>query len=454
MLDKEISSLFNTYVGILHENVPMGILPYDILSGGDIQLGSCIAIGGAEGAGKSTTFMQMCKSIIESQGRNVVYVDAEKSGAFMKQLNSFDIRKYTQFADDFDPKSTIPKLWWINNINTYNEFQGLCKRLIQLKASGKVNYEYIILDSVSALTQTKMINGNCEDAAVAYDALPISKLIKSVRGILYNAGITLCFVAQASSNIGAGMYDPTWTLKLTRSIRHCCDILYCIEKPDYKSYKIFKEGQSIQGKDNNLEIGYIAKLWTIKNRAVRSQKLTVPIIYGRGVDNIRFLNEILQGPSGAVTSRMNQGVRRYKINLTGRNEDLIVIDGDENYDNWVIQHYDEIVSSMYEKGGLFDLSSKNYMLSAATDDRELTEDEVATLSNLESDEDIQNYANDQGIDTNDIEPEAIEDVMKMSDASESDETVTTQIVEAKETDMSQVQNLESVDAILGSVESV
>lgn len=351
----DVHNLFKTYTAISHEKISTGILPIDILSNGGIRLGSCIAIGGGEGAGKSSAFLQFAKNAIELHDKNVVYVDAEKSGAFLEQLESFDLLKYTQFSPDYD-SSKPPKLYYINNLNTYGEFQDLCKKLIQLKA--QLNYEIIILDSISALTQVKMIVGDCEANDIAYDAKPIAKLIKSIRGILYNAGISLFFVAQASSNIGGGMYDPQWYVKLTRAIKHTVDLLFVIEKPDYKKYKITVPGKSLQGIETDLEIGYKAKLWTIKNRVCRSQKIEVPYIYGRGIDNLRFLLTILT-ESKMLTVRA--GV--YKLNLNGTEEKF---ENQKVLNNYIKDNYDNIVSSLYELGQ-FDLSTKNYMLESDED---------------------------------------------------------------------------------------
>ena len=382
--EKEITKLFDMYRPIVHEKIKTGILPFDILSGGGIRIGSCVAIGGAEGAGKSTMYLHMVRNLLE-QGKRVAYVDAEKSGAFLEQLESFGLTKYTQFAPDF-VAGTVPQLYYVNSIVTYGEFQDFCRKLISYKDT--LNYEFIILDSISALAQEKMVNGDCEAAAVAYDALPISKLIKSVRGILYNAGISLFFVAQAASNIGAGLYDAEWVVKLTRAIRHTVDLLYIIEKPDYNKYKIKETGNTVQGTESEIEVGYYAKFWSIKNRTCRSQKLEVPFIYGKGVDNVRQVLDLLYS-SGRLTSRADV----HKLNLTKVEGQEVRIDGWDALVKTVHNQYNEIVQYLFDCGQ-FNLSDGNYMIDHEDDipitevaEAEQVEDTAATEVTMSDTED-------------------------------------------------------------------
>lgn len=375
MVSKAVDQLFGAYTAIKHEKIETGVLPFDTLAGGGLRIGSCIAIGGGEGCGKSTTYMNIVKNLIKA-GKRVAYVDVEKSGAFIEQLESFDLLKYTQLSPDYVP-GTVPQLYYVNSIVTYGEFQDFCRRLISNKA--EINYEFIILDSVSALAQEKMVNGDCEAAQVAYDALPISKLIKSVRGILYNAGISLFFVAQAASNINGGMYDPTWYVKLTRAIKHTVDLLFVMEKPDYKKYKITEEGTTVLGTTGEVEVGYIAKLWTIKNRVVRSQKIEVPIIYGKGIDNVRYLTGLLF-TSGRITSRGE----KYKLSLgkTFEGDDLMIIEGWNNLINLVQHNYHKIVDYLKESGQ-FDLNAGNYLLQEQDEDIEVEYDSDQELPDQE-----------------------------------------------------------------------
>jgi energy-coupling factor transporter ATP-binding protein EcfA2 len=325
--------------------VPTSILPMDILCDKGIAKGGCLAIASPPGGGKSTLLLQICRLRAES-GLYSVYFDVER-GVSTEQIDSAGLRKYVTPL----PNEEWERVKIIRDVYSYADFQTGVRDIINAKKEGLINYDFLIVDSVNALTAKAILEGNCEDHVIAGDAKPASKLIKSIRGPLGAAGITFFNVVQAAVNIGGGMWDVDWVAKLCKAYEHAVDTLFIIEHPQYNKYKIYKKIKTPNG-EVDTEIGYLGKLYTTKSRVGLNRiKLEVPMIAGVGCDNVQYLEKTLL-TTGVFTCRGET----YKYHDSKGEEQKIK--GEQEYKNFVKDNYDKLVQMLWNLG-FFDLSNKN-----------------------------------------------------------------------------------------------
>ena len=332
------------------ERVSTGVLPVDVALNGGIDLGGCYALASPGGGGKSTLFLQMAKHFCD-QGRYVVYLDIEQ-GLKPEQISGAGLDKYLKpDTNGFAPFN------WITELYSYSDFQNYCRDLINAKKEGIANYEIIMADSISTLVSQAILDGDCEAATVAADARPLSKLIKSVRPPLGVAGITLLNIVQAASNVGGGMWEPTWIAKVTKQLEHAVDSLILLEHPTAKSYQITNQVKTPNGLED-MAIGYYGKLYTTKSRSgLNRVKLLIPMIMGVGCDNVLYLMNTLTS-TGVVAKRG----QTYKYNDANGQEQRI--DGDNNFKQFVVDNYATLVKMMYDLG-YFDLTNKTTVAQVA-----------------------------------------------------------------------------------------
>lgn len=319
------------------ERVSTGVLPLDVILNKGIELGGCYALASPPGGGKTTMILQICKHWCD-QGRFIVYADIEQ-GLKEEQLQGADLSKYLEPIDGED----FPRLTVVNDLYSYSDFQNYCRSMITLKTAGHVKYDMIVADSLSTLVANNILEGDCEAATIAADARPLSKLIKSVKPPLGVAGITLFNVVQAGTNIGGGIYDPSWVAKVTKAIEHAVDGLILLEHETYNKYKIWGKKKTPTG-DIDVEIGYYGKLYTTKARSGLNRiKLLVPMIAGVGCENVWFLMQSLLD-TGVVI----KGTKYYKYNDSNGVEQRI--EGEDNFKKFVAENYDMLVKMMYDLG--------------------------------------------------------------------------------------------------------
>ena len=216
----------------------------------------------------------------------------------------------------------------------------------------------VVTDSLSSLVSENILEGEAEANTMAADARPLSKVIKSIRGPLGVNGITLFNVVQAASNIGGTQWDPQWIAKITKALEHAVDALLILEHPQYNSYKIKGMKKTPDG-DIEVEIGYWGKLYTTKARSGLNRiKLNIPMIAGKGADNIMYLQKVLLDTGVFV-----KGTKYYKYNDSTGTEQKI--EGEVNYKSFVQENYQMLVKMMYDLG-YFDLTNNATVQQVAT----------------------------------------------------------------------------------------
>lgn len=356
----------------IKEVVKTGILPLDIILNGGIELGGCYAIASPPGGGKSTLALQICKNMCDS-GRFVIYLDIEQ-GLKPVQLEGAGLTKYLEPVDGEEH----PRFRPINTIYGYSDCQKAIRDIIEMKKEGICNYDMIVADSLSSLVSKTIEEGDAEAATYAADARPLAKVVKSIRAPLGVAGITLFNVVQAATNIGAGLYDPSWVAKVTKAIEHAVDALILIEHETYNKYKIYGKKKTPDG-EQDVEIGYWGKIYTTKARVGLNRiKLEVPMLAGKGCDSVMYLKKTL-----LKTGVFVKGTKYYKYNDSDGNEQRI--EGDDNYTKFVADNFEMLSKLLYDLG-YFDLTNNATLTEVATvepaliGDGNVTEEELRNES--------------------------------------------------------------------------
>ena len=350
------------------ERIKTNILPLDIILNNAFELGGCFALSSPPGGGKSTLVLQMCKFMCDA-GRFIYYIDIEQ-GIKPEQITGAGLDKYLEPINGED----YPRFQGTNEIYSYNDCQNAIRDIIAMKKEGKCNFDMVITDSLSSLVSETVLEGSAEAATMAVDARPLSKVIKSIRGPLGVAGITLFNIVQAASNIGGGMYAAEWVAKVTKAIEHAVDALILLEHPQFNSYKILGKKKTPNGEED-IEIGYWGKIYTTKGRSGLNRiKLNIPMIAGKGCDNIMYLKRVL-----LETGVFVKGTKYYKYNDASGNEQKI--EGEANFEKFVKENYQMLVKMMYDLG-FFDLTNNtvvNYIAAvepAEVGDGNVSEEEL------------------------------------------------------------------------------
>lgn len=334
------------------ERISTGVLPLDIALNNSFELGGCYAIASPPGGGKSTLILQICKKMCD-EGRFVFYLDIEQ-GLKDEQLNGAGLTKYLEPINGEE----YPRFQATNMIYSYNDCQNAIRDIIAMKKEGLCPFDMVVTDSLTTLVSENILEGEAEANTMAADARPLSKVIKSIRGPLGVNGITLFNVVQAASNIGGTMYDPQWIAKITKALEHAVDALLILEHPQYNSYKIKGMKKTPDG-DVEVEIGYWGKLYTTKARSGLNRiKLNIPMIAGKGADNLMYLQKVLLDTGVFV-----KGTKYYKYNDSTGTEQKI--EGEQKYKNFVQENYQMLVKMMYDLG-YFDLTNNATVQQVAT----------------------------------------------------------------------------------------
>lgn len=329
-----------------------GILPLDIILNGGMKFGGCYAIGSPSQGGKSTLTLQICKFLCDS-GKFVYYFDIEQ-GVDENQIEGAGLSKYLEPLDGED----YPRFGFTNEVYRYSDFQNAIRDIVELKKQGIVSYDFIIADSLSSLVSETIEYGDAEAATYAADARPLAKTVKSLRGMMGVNQITLWNIVQAASNIGGTQWEPEWVAKMTKALEHAVDALIIIEHPTAKSYKIWGKKRTPNG-DEDVEIGYYGKLYTTKSRkGLNRVKVVVPMIMGKGLDNVQYLMNTLLSTGVFV-----KGTKYYKYNDANGIEQRI--EGEDNYRKFVLENYATLVDMM-NKLGFFDLTNDATIQNVAT----------------------------------------------------------------------------------------
>lgn len=273
-MDKDLDKLFNeinkamkyTAVqlggGPTIKTYPSGSLTLDLAIGrGGIPRGRIVEIFGPEASGKTTMALLHAAQVQQQDEGLVAFIDAEHAFDPMLAVNyGVDINQLTYV----DPKTAE---------NAIDIVEALCR-------SGF--YRLIIVDSVSALTPTKIAESSMEQQTMGLLARLMSTAMMKLNGPAYSNDCTIIFINQLREKVGG--YAPNGVVPTTTSGGRAL--------PFYSSLRLnVKRSENITEKDDT--IGHWIKVKVVKNKiGTPFKEATFPLYYSIGVDRVYEIVEL------------------------------------------------------------------------------------------------------------------------------------------------------------------
>ncbi|WP_263117523.1 recombinase RecA [Bacillus subtilis] len=237
-----------------------GSLTMDLALGGGVANGRIVEYFGNSMAGKTTlAFLHMAQVQQKNEGY-VAFIDMEH--AMNKELAE-------QYGVDLNTLIYV-------NPKTAENAVDIADSLIR---SGEVRL--IIVDSVSAMVPTKIVESSAEQQTMGLLARFMSTTMQKLTGIAYEHDCTVGFINQVREKIGG--FSPAGTPTTTSGGRALP--FYASQRVQVKMGEYIKEGNDI--------IGHLVKIKVVKNKiAIPFKEASFPLIYGKGVDQIDEIAQV------------------------------------------------------------------------------------------------------------------------------------------------------------------
>jgi recombination protein RecA len=239
-----------------------GSLTLDLAIGrGGVPRGRIIEAFGLESSGKTSIALLHGAEVQQEGEGNVAFIDAEHAFDPQQALNyGVNLETLTYV----DPKSAENAI-------------DITEALIR---SGE--YRLIIIDSVSALTPTKIVESSMEQQTMGLLARFMSTACQKLNGIAYQNDCTIFFINQLREKIGG--YNPTGQTQFTTSGGRAL--------PFYSSIRLnIKRSENITVDDD--VVGHYVKIKVQKNKVGTPFKEAIfPLMYGVGVDRVYEIVEL------------------------------------------------------------------------------------------------------------------------------------------------------------------
>lgn len=216
--------------------------------GGGVPKGRMIEISGMESAGK-TSLATYLAGEIQRQGGQVLYVDYE---------NALDLDYASSFG--FDPDKAF-----ITQPDSGEE--GLD---IILDFCEKGIVDYVLVDSVSAITPLAEIEGDMGDQQMGIQARLMGKALRKIGPVARKNGVTIVWLNQIRYAIGV-MYGNPERVSGGQALKFWSSIRLDMRRKEYIM------------KGNDDYIGIVSRLKSTKNKtAPPMRKVEVELLFGQG----------------------------------------------------------------------------------------------------------------------------------------------------------------------------
>lgn len=239
-----------------------GSLTLDLALGrGGIPRGRIVEVFGPTSAGKTTLALLHIAEVQAAGEGSAAFIDAE---------HTFDPVLAAEYGVD------LSQLIYIDPETAENAID-IADALIR---SGEVRL--IVIDSVSALTPSKIVESSIEQQTMGLLARFMSTTCQKLNGPSYANDCTVMFINQIREKIGG--YAPNGATPTTTSGGRSL--------PFYSSVRLnVRAGDQLKDKDG--VYGHVMKIKVVKNKVGTPHKeATFPLIYGRGIDRVDEVGQL------------------------------------------------------------------------------------------------------------------------------------------------------------------
>lgn len=316
-----------------------GSLALDIAIGGGIPKGRIIEIYGPESSGKTLTCLQAIAEV-QKNGGIAAFIDAEHA------LDPEWAKKIGVNVDELI----------LSQPSSGEQALSVAEKLTR---SGAV--DIIIVDSVSALTPQKEIDGEMGDAQMGLQARLMSQGLRKLTGAASSTGTTIIFINQLREKIGVFFGSPETTtggkaLKFYASVRL-----------DIRRIETLKEGNDV--------VGMRVRVKVIKNKvAVPFKQAEFDVLFTQGNEGFSREGDIIT--LGVEIGNIKKAGAWFTIAETGAQL------GQGREKSRATLMADPELANKLE----LEIRDKLLHLSPATDEEKAVIDETTSLDNLPDDD--------------------------------------------------------------------
>jgi recombination protein RecA len=315
------------------EKLPTGIDPLDTILNNGPEQGDLIGIASKEGGGKSTMLLQLSKIYIEEYGFKVAYIDVER-GVKTEILSNMGLDKHIADGNFF----------MTNSISTYSDISELLDEII----ASPENYGMLVIDSITALVPTSMLEKDTESNEMALKARAMSRFLDKYRGALANKNIATFVVVQYRKNLSQTYPGaPEFKTASPQALMHACDVILHITTSNSKDRAIYDMAVTPDG-IKETKVGATHYLWAEKNKhAMPNIKVNFPVKYGQEISNFEYLMRLLKDKG--LIKRGGSWIKE----VAGTE---VSLQGEAALIEYVEQNYDALREQLFNSGA-YDLLS-------------------------------------------------------------------------------------------------